>query len=306
MRIVFFGTGEFSATVLKGLVDANHNIVGVVTQPDKVNGRNGKVTYSQIKQYCLTQNIPIFQFAKLNLEGEQSLKELDADLFITASYGQIIKQNILNIPRFGIYNVHGSLLPKYRGPAPIQWAIINGERTTGITIMKTELGVDCGEMYLKKEVSIEPHDTSTTLFEKMAVCGVECILEFLNNFEHYIKNGIPQEESKSTYYPMIKKEDCKLDFNDCAFNICNRIRGLENCYFMYKGARYKVLFAVPSENRGEVGEILACNSKNGLRIGVKDTSIEVVTIQPEGKQKMFAVNYMNSNKFTLGDIIENS
>ena len=147
MRIVFFGTGEFSTTVLKGLVDANHNIVGVVTQPDKVNGRNGKVTYSQIKQYCLTQNIPIFQFAKLNLEGEQSLKELDADLFITASYGQIIKQNILNIPRFGIYNVHGSLLPKYRGPAPIQWAIINGERTTGITIMKTELGVDCGEKY---------------------------------------------------------------------------------------------------------------------------------------------------------------
>ncbi len=306
MKIVFFGTGSFSVTVLKGLVEDGQEIVGVVTQPDKINGRNGKVTYSQIKQYCLSQNIPIFQFAKLNLEGEQPLKELNADLFITASYGQIIKQNILDIPKHGIINVHGSLLPAYRGPAPIQWAIINGETTTGITIMKTELGVDSGEMYLKKEVQIEDHDTATTLFEKMAICGVECILEFLHNFDHYINNGTPQDESKSSYYPMIKKEDYKLNFNDCAFNICNRIRGLENCYFIYKGARYKVLFAVPSENRGKVGEILACNSKNGLRIGVKDTSIEVVTIQPEGKQKMFAVNYMNSNKFTLGDIIENS
>ena len=306
MKIVFFGTGEFSTTVLKGLVEDKQNVVAVVTQPDKVNGRNGKVTFSKIKQYCLDNNIPVFQFAKLNLEGEQPLKELDADLFITASYGQIIKQNILDIPRFGIFNVHGSLLPSYRGPAPIQWAIINGEKTTGITIMKTELGVDSGEMYLKKEVEIEPHDTATTLFEKMANCGVECILEFLHNFDHYINNATPQDESKSSYYPMIKKEDYLLNFNDCAYNICNRIRGLENCYFMYKGARYKVAFAVPSENKGKVGEILACNSKLGLRIGVKDTSIEIITIQPEGKQKMFAISYMNSNKFTLGDIIENS
>ena len=306
MKIVFFGTGEFSVTILKGLIENGKNVVAVVSQPDKVNGRNNKVVYSKIKQYCLENNIPIYQFAKLNLEGEQPLKELNADLFITASYGQIIKQNILDIPRLGIYNVHGSLLPKYRGPAPIQWSIINGERTTGITIMKTELGLDCGDMYLKKELKIEDHDTATTLFEKMANLGVECINEFLDKFDYYIANGEKQNEKLATYYPMIKKEDYKLNFNDCAYNICNRIRGLENCYFMYKGARYKVAFAVPSENRGKVGEILACNSKLGLRIGVKDTSIEVITIQPEGKQKMFAVNYMNSNKFSLGDIIENS
>ena len=128
MKIVFFGTGEFSTTVLKGLVEDGQNVVAVVTQPDKVNGRNGKVTFSKIKQYCIDNNIAVYQFAKLNLEGEQPLKELDADLFITASYGQIIKQNILDVPRFGIVNVHGSLLPKYRGPAPIQWAIINGEK----------------------------------------------------------------------------------------------------------------------------------------------------------------------------------
>jgi len=306
MKIVFFGTGEFSVTILKGLIEKGKNVVAVVSQPDKVNGRNGKVVFSKIKQYCLDNNIPIFQFAKLNLEGEQALKELNADLFITASYGQIIKQNILDIPHLGTYNVHGSLLPKYRGPAPIQWSIINGERTTGITIMKTELGLDCGDMYLKKELAIEDHDTATTLFEKMANLGVECINEFLDKFNFYTANGEKQNEEQATYFPMIKKEDYKLDFNDCAYNICNRIRGLENCYFIYKGVRYKVVFAVPSENRGKVGEILACNSKLGLRIGVKDTSIEVVTIQPEGKQKMFAVNYMNSNKFNLGDIIENS
>ncbi len=306
MKIVFFGTGEFSTTVLKGLVEDGKNIVGVVTQPDKVNARNNKVVYSQIKQYCLNNNIPVYQFAKLNLEGEQALKELDADLFVTASYGQIIKQNILDIPKYGVINVHASLLPKYRGPAPIQWAIINGEKTTGITIMKTELGLDTGDIYLKKEIEIEPHDTGSTLFNKLANLGVECLKEFFSNFDYYINNHTPQDEAKATYFPMIKKEDLLIDFNTCAYDLCNKIRALENCYFIYKGTRYKVIFASVSEKSGKAGEILSCNGKNGLIIAVKDRAIEVVTIQPEGKQKMFALALMNSNKFTLGDIIENS
>lgn len=306
MRIVFFGTGEFSKTILNGLVEMGQEIVGVVTQPDKVNGRNNKVVFSEIKKYCLENNIPLFQFNKLNLEGEESLSELNADLFITASYGQIIKQNILDIPKFGTINVHASLLPKYRGPAPIQGAILNGERKTGISIMKTELGLDTGDVYLTKEMSIEPEDTSSTMFNKLAILGVECLKEFFSNFDYYISNHTPQEESKATYFPMIKKEDLLIDFNQTSFDLCNKIRALENCYFVYNGMRYKVLFAVKNEKSGKVGEILSCNGKTGLIIGTKDASIEVVSIQPEGKQKMFALQYMNSNKFTLGDIIENS
>ena len=306
MKIVFFGTGAFSTTILKGLVDAGRNIVAVVTQPDKINGRNNKVIFSDIKKYCLENNINIYQFEKLNRDGEQVLKELNPDIFVTASYGQIIKQNILDIPKHGTVNVHASLLPKYRGPAPIQWAIINGEKTTGITIMQTELGVDTGDIFFQKEISIEAEDTSTSVFNKLATLGVDCINQFFDKFDYYINNHTKQDESKSSYYPMIKKDDLLIDFNTCAFDLCNKIRALESCYFIYKGVRYKVLFAVPNDKTGQAGEILSCNGKTGFIISTKDRSIEVVTIQPEGKQKMFALALMNSNKFTLGDIIENS
>ena len=306
MKIVFFGTGAFSTTILKGLVDAGRNIVAVVTQPDKINGRNNKVILSDIKKYCLENNINIYQFEKLNRDGEQVLKELNPDIFVTASYGQIIKQNILDIPKHGTVNVHASLLPKYRGPAPIQWAIINGEKKTGITIMQTELGVDTGDIFFQKEISIEVEDTSTSVFNKLATLGVDCINQFFDKFDYYINNQAKQDESKSSYYPMIKKDDLLIDFNTCAFDLCNKIRALESCYFIYKGVRYKVLFAVPNDKTGQAGEILSCNGKTGFIIATKDRSIEVVTIQPEGKQKMFALALMNSNKFTLGDIIENS
>ena len=304
MKIVFFGSNDFSATVLKGLVQDGREIVAVVSQPDKVNARNNKIVYSSIKKYCMENNIPIYQFQKLNLEGEKILKSLNADLFITASYGQIIKQNILDIPKYGIANVHTSLLPKYRGPAPIQWAILNGEKKTGVTIMRTELGLDTGDIYLQKQIDILPEDTASSVFKKLATLGVDCLKEFLNNIYYYQNNHTKQDESKASYFPMIQKADYQLDFNTCAFDLCNRIRALENCYFIYKGIRYKVIFAVPNEKSGEVGEILSCNGKSGFIIGVKDKSIEVVTIQPEGKQKMFALQYMYSNKFTLGDIIE--
>lgn len=306
MRIVFFGTGDFSTTVLKGLIEDNREVVAIVSQPDKVNARNNKVVFSSIKKFALENNIPIYQFEKLSRDGEDILKSLNPDIFVTASFGQIIKQNILDIPRFGTINVHASLLPAYRGPAPIQWAIINGEKKTGVTIMRTELGLDTGDIYFSREISIEPEDTSSSVFNKLAILGVDCLKEFFNNFDYYINNHTPQDESKASYYPMFKKEDFLINFNDCAFNICNKIRGLENCYFIYKGVRYKVLFAVPNEKCGQVGEILSCSGKTGLIIGTKDKSIEIVTIQPEGKQKMFAIAYMNSNKFTQGDIIENS
>lgn len=306
MRIVFFGTNEFSATILKGMIDDNKEVVAVVSQPDKINSRNNKIIPSPIKIFCEEKNIPLFQFEKLSRDGEEILKNLNPDIFVTASYGQIIKQNILDIPKFGTVNVHASLLPKYRGPAPIQWAILNGEKKTGVTIMKTDAGVDTGDIYFSKEISIEPEDTSSSVFKKLATLGVECINEFLNNFDEFKDKHFPQDERKATYYPMFKKEDFLINFNDCAFNICNKIRALENCYFIYNHTRYKVLFAVPCDKTGEVGEILSCNGKTGLIIATKDKSIEIVTIQPEGKQKMFALALMNSNKFKLGDIIENS
>ena len=309
MRIVFFGTGDFSTTVLRGLVDNGYNVVGVVSQPDKVNGRNNKVTFSSIKKYCIEKDIPIYQFERLSRDGEADLKALDPDIFVTASFGQIIKQNILDIPKRGTYNVHGSLLPAYRGPAPIQWAIINGETMTGVTIMRTEIGVDTGEMYLKKEMPILDTDTASSMFDKMSVLGVECLLEFLSKFDYYIQHGQPQNEEEATYYPMLKKEDSLLDFNRPARDLVNLIRGREmnaTCYFAHGGMRYKVYFAKVVDETGQARSVIHADSKRGLVIGASDGAIEIVDFQPEGKQRMQAKPYMNSNKFKVGDIIENT
>lgn len=306
MKIVFFGTGSFSTAILNSLIEAGKNVVAVVSQPDKVNARNGKIVPSAIKVFCEQHNIPIYQFEKLNRDGEQPLKALEPDMFITASYGQIIRQNILDIPVLGTFNVHASLLPKYRGSSPIQWAIMNGEKLTGVTIMKTELGLDCGDMYIKKEIPIADNDTSSSVFNKLATLGAECLLEFLNNFDFYIQHGEKQNESEMTYFPMLKKEDYVLSFNHSSKSIVNKIRALESCYFVYRDMRFKVLEAKPVELFGKPGEILACSPKVGLIVATSDGAIEVVTIQPEGKQKMPAKAYMNANKFVLGDVIENS
>lgn len=281
-------------------------VVAVVSQPDKVNGRNGKIIPSEIKTFCLENGVPLYQFDSVSKEGEQTIKSYNADLFVTASFGQIIRQNILDIPKHGTINVHASLLPKYRGSSPIQWAIMNGEKKTGITIMQTVLALDAGDMFLQKEINIDEEDTSSSAFNKLSTLGVECLREFFANFDYYISHGKPQDESQMTYYPMIKKEDFLLDFNQPATKLVNKIRALENCFFLFNGARYKVQQAKAVEFKGKAGEVLKADSKNGFIIACGENAISVETLQPEGKQKMPAKNYMNANKFKIGDIIENS
>ncbi len=320
MRIVFFGTGKFSETILRGLIDMGQSVVAVVTQPDKVNGRNGKINFSEIKTACLDLGVPVYQFNSVSKEGEEVLKSYAPDLFVTASYGQIIRQNILDIPKFCTINVHASLLPKYRGSSPIQWAILNGETKTGITIMETVLKVDAGDIFLQREIDIEDEDTTSSVFNKLSTLGVECLKEFFANFDYYISHKIKQDESKMTYYPMLKKEDYLINFNKTSREIVNHIRALEGSYFIYHGARYKIFKAKNLDNldmnefievknkKNEVqtGIVLKADSKNGLIISTLDGAVKIETIQPEGKSKMPASAYMNSNKFKVGDRIENS
>ena len=308
MNIVFFGTNEFSATVAEAIFNSEHKILAIVAQPDKANSRGGKIKFNALKQFALDNNIPLHQFAKLNIEGEEVLREYNADFFVTASYGQIIKQNILDLPKYSIVNVHGSLLPKYRGPAPIQWSIINGEKVTGITIMKTELGLDCGEMYLKKELNILPEDTSDSVFSKLATLGGEAIVEFLDNAEYYINNGEMQDESQMTYHPMLTKEMAHIDFNTPSEKLINLIRGQYSCntmYFIFNGARYKVGFAKVIDAKGQAGEVLEASAKKGLIIATSDSAIEVITIQPEGKPMMDARAFCNGGKIKINNILNN-
>lgn len=315
MKVVLFGTSKFSELVAEGLMSSKHEIVAVVTQPDKVNGRNNKVSFNELKLFAIKNNIPCYQFEKLNRDGEEILKNIDADCFVTASYGQIIKQNILDI--CPIYNVHASLLPQYRGSSPIQWCLINGEKKTGITIIKTELGLDCGEMYLTKELAIEPTDTSDSLFEKLGVLGAKAIVEFLDNIQFYLQNATPQDESKMTYFPMLKKEMAELNFDNASEKIVNLIRGLSTCmtaYFTHNNLRYKVIFAsiVSAEKLQEInpnfasekaGTVLVSSGKKGLVIRTKDGAIEILKMQPEGKSCMNAKDFCNSGKIKVGDLI---
>ncbi len=304
MNIVLFGTSKFSTLVAERLKDSQHKIIAVVTQPDKVNGRNGKVSFNELKVFAMNNNIPCYQFEKLNRDGEEILKSINADCFVTASYGQIIKQNILDI--CPIYNVHASLLPKYRGSSPIQWCLINGEKKTGVTIMKTELGLDCGEMYLKKEIDILDTDTSDTLFEKLGVLGGDAIVEFLDDIDFYKQNAQPQNESEMTYFPMLKKEMAEIDFGLPAEKIVNLIRGLSTCmtaYFMHNNLRYKVVFARLLDRKGNAGEVIEASHKNGLVIATSDKAIEIVKIQPEGKAVMDAKAFCNGGKIKVGDFV---
>ena len=306
MNIVFFGTNGFSAVVARAILNSEHKILAIVAQPDKANSRGGKVKFNALKQFALNNDIPLHQFAKLNIEGEDVLRGYNADFFVTASYGQIIKQNILDLPKYSIVNVHGSLLPKYRGPAPIQWSIINGEKVTGVTIMKTELGLDCGEMYLKKEIEITPEDTSDSVFNKLATLGGEAIVEFLDNAEHYINNGELQDESEMTYFPMLTKEMAHIDFNTPSEKLVNLIRGQYSCntmYFTFNGARYKVGFAKVVDMKGSAGEVLEASAKKGLIVATSDSAIEITKIQPEGKPMMDARAFCNGGKIKVGAFI---
>lgn len=304
MDIVLFGTSKFSSLVAEKLKASKHKIIAVVTQPDKINGRNGKVSFNELKVFAIQNNIPCFQFEKLNRDGEEVLKNLNVDCFVTASYGQIIKQNILDI--CPIYNVHASLLPQYRGSSPIQWCLINGEKKTGVTIMKTELGLDSGEMYLKKEIDILDSDTSDTLFEKLGVVGGEAIVEFLDNIDYFKKNAQPQDEKKMTYYPMLKKEMAEMDFAMPAKKLENLVRGLSTCmtaYFMHNNMRYKVVFARAVDGTGHAGEVLEASAKKGLVIATSDGAIEILKIQPESKGVMDAKAFCNGGKIKVGDIV---
>ena len=282
--------------------------MAIVSQPDKVNARNNKVIPSNLKQFAIENNIPIYQFAKLNIEGEEILKNLNADIFVTASYGQLIKQNILDI--CPIINVHGSLLPKYRGPAPIQWCLINGEKQTGVTIMRTEIGLDCGEMYLTKKVKIEETDTADILFDKLAHLGGEAIVEFMDNYANLIVKGVKQNEKEASYYPMLTKEMSKINFNSETEKLVNLIKGLSTnmtAYFMHNNLRYKVIFAKAFNgkinNNANANEVLFASSKQGFVIKTLDGAIEIITIQPEGKKEMSAKDFCNSGKIKVGDII---
>ena len=299
MKVVFLGTSEFAVHCLRALLASKHEVLAVVCQPDKPSGRGNKLTAPLVKKFALENNLTIYQFNKIRTEGVEVLKSLGADALAVASYGQILSQEILDIAL--PINVHGSLLPKYRGASPIQSAIINGEKETGITIMKMALAVDAGDILLQEKIKIEDEDNSVTMFDKLGILGGKMLVEALDIIESGKANFVPQDENEATFTKMLTKEGAKIDFSKTSEEIVNKVRGYLSgpvAYFEHAGEIYKVFSArkVDGNFVAQEGTILAASSKEGLVFKSSDGAVEILEMQAPGGKRMFAKAFLNGKK----------
>ena len=306
-RIVFMGTPSLAANILNGLIKAGYNIVGVVSQPDKEVGRKRILTPSEVKLVAIEHNIPVFTPNKIRSEYEDILA-LNPDLIITSAYGQFIPSEVLNYPKYKCINTHGSLLPKYRGGAPIQRAIINGEQYTGMTIMYMDEKMDAGDILYQKQIEIDIHDTNTTLFSKLSDLGLEMLLEFLPKLFKGEVNPIKQDLDKVTIAPNLEKEIEHITFNDKCLNVYNHIRGLldnPGCFMVIKDKKYKLekVFFEECDNTN-VNTFIGLEN-DYLRVDCLDGFISIYTIKPEGKSSMDAKSFFNGvGRSLIGEELE--
>ena len=308
MKIVFMGTPELAAGGLKSLYEAGHEISAVVTQPDKPKGRSRALQMSPVKEYALQKGIEVFQPVRIRKpEAVEKLKEFDAEVFVVAAFGQILSQEILDMPKYGCINVHASLLPAYRGSAPIQWCIINGEEKTGVTIMQIDARINTGDMLLKKEVPILPSDTAESLSDKLEQAGGEAIVEALGLLERGELKAIPQNEAESSYVSMIDKAMGRIDFSRSAVEIDRRIRGLNpwpSAYTSYKGKTLKIWEAAPllEETDGQPGSIERVE-KDAVYVNTGKGILKVTQLQLEGKKRMQVKDFLLGCRMEKGEML---
>ena len=310
-KVVFMGTPEFAAESLKRLVESGYNVVAVFTNPDKPSGRGMKLKASAVKEYAISQNIPVYQPKKVrnNEEVLNTLKELKPDFLAVVAYGKILPQEVLDIPKLGAINVHGSLLPKYRGAAPMQWSIINGEKVTGITTMFMDAGMDTGDMLLKEEIEIKDEYNLEDVHDKLMVIGADLLVKTLDEICNGTIERIKQNDDEATNAPMISKEMTRIDFNKTPREIFNFVRGLNPFpgTFMLSdcGKTYKVYKVTPFEDESidkgvENGDILLM-SKDALYIRCTNGYVSIDIIQPENSKRMDIKAFMNGNKLSMMD-----
>lgn len=308
MKVVYMGTPEFAVPCLKALID-KHEVMAVISQPDKPKGRGKKLLPTPVKEEALKHNIPVYQPEKIKDEAFiEQLSKIDADIFVVAAYGQILPEAILNMPRYGCINVHGSLLPKYRGAAPMQQAVIDGEEVTGITIMYMEKGLDTGDMLLKCEIPITPEDTYGSLHDKMSEAGAKLLLEALDKIEKGEITPEKQDDSKATYAHRIEKSMGHIDWSKSSKEIINLIRGLNpapGAYTFYNEEMIKLWKAVEvNENySGTPGEIADINPKKGFTVKTGDSAVLICEMQAKGGKKMSSSDYLRGHAMEKGIIL---
>ncbi len=303
MRVVYLGTPAFSVEPLKRLLDISQiEIVAVITNCDKPVGRKQILTPPPVKVFAESKGLKVYQYRSIKKEGLNDLISLKPDLMITCAFGQILSEEILKVAKYGVYNIHASLLPKYRGPAPVQYAILSGEKETGITVMKTDIGIDTGDMIYKSKLEILENETAGELLERLSIVGADAIhkvvLDLINGKISFTK----QQDSMATHTKMLKKDNAELDFSKTATEVVNKIRAYNPspvAFTTYNDTVIKVYSAKVVEGSGETGEVIDNNKR--LVIACSVGAVEIITLQKAGGKIMEAKTFLLGNKINLKD-----
>lgn len=306
MKIIFMGTPDFAVPSLEILFQ-NYDVLAVVSQPDKPKGRGKKMAFSPVKEKALQLGIEVLQPEKVReIEFIEKLKTYHADLIVVTAFGQILPEEILNMPKYGCINVHGSLLPKYRGAAPLQWSVINGEKQTGVTTMYMAKGMDTGDMLLKQSIDILPNDTYGSIHDKLSVIGAELLFKTIEELKKGTLQRIPQNEQEASYAPMLTKQLGHIDWSKNCDEIICLIHGLDpvpTAYTMYHDDMIKIWQAEKIEQpSGKIGEITAI-TKKGFVVTAGDGSIVITEVQAKGKKRMSADAYLRGHNIEIGTIL---
>ena len=310
MKIAFMGTPDIAAGVLETMIGSEHEVVCAVTQPDKPNTRGNEIIFSPVKKLALRCGIDVLQPVKASADDfVETLKGYGPDIIVVVAFGQILKKNVLELARFGCVNVHASLLPKYRGASPIQWAVINGEKETGITIMKMDPGIDTGDMILQEKTELAPDETAGSLFDKLTVMAGPVLLKALSQIEDGTAVYTPQDNDKATYVSMLKKSMGKLNFNNGAEELERLIRGLipwPGAYTFVNGKMLKIWKAqVAAEDEDIKAEAYQIRiADNAFFIGTADKPLQILELQLEGKKRMPASDFIRGTAIADGSFAE--
>lgn len=309
MNVIFMGTPDFSIPVLEGLIQSDkHTVTAVVTQPDKARGRSGKLTPTPIKRVAEEHGIPVLTPTRVkDKDFIEELRGYACDVIVVIAFGQILPVDILEMPPFGCVNIHASLLPRWRGAAPMQWAIMTGDTKTGVTTMQMDAGLDTGDMLLMKKVVIEPDETDESLHDKLAPLGRDALLETLDGLEAGTIHPKKQDDSESTYAKLLTKEMGRIDFSWEAVRIERCIRALSNwpnVYCTWKGKTLKVWRArVIGEDSGYAPGTVSTVGKKSFCVQTGRGQLELLEVQPEGKKRMDAVSFLNGNRLVAGESV---
>ena len=304
MRIVFMGTPDFAVPTLETLIQSEHEVVGVVTQPDRPKGRSGKLQFSPVKEAAVEAQIPVFQPERIK-DGTfyPVLQELNPDVIIVVAFGQILPKEILELPKYGCMNVHASLLPKLRGAAPIQWSVIDGDPESGVTIMQMDEGLDTGDVLYCKKITIDPEETSGELFDRVTAVGAEALCETIPQIAAGTLTAVPQDHENATLAPMLNKEMAEFHLTDSAAHIHNWVRGMNpwpGAWFITSGGKkLKVMSCHVAAANGEApGTVLATKP---LTVACSEGAIQLLEVVPEGKKPMDGTAFAAGLRLKTGD-----